>query len=947
MSGSSSPLTALGKSLRKRREELGLSQEIVAGKAGLSLRALAAIEAGEREPGTLALVALSKALRVPVGKLLGETPAPPAPRALPPPPVPSSRAAAPPLPSSKAKSRAAHSVTDEDTTGIEDTRSLGEAFRPGMFIGRKRYAVIERIAAGGQAVVYKAEDTLLRRCVAVKLLLQQLALLPETRDRFLREAQALAAIDHPNIVQLLDIDQLSDGSYFVVQQLLEGETLRERMDKEPPISREEAVDAIVIPIMGALVAAHGKGIIHRDVKPENIILVRTPSNDRIPKLIDFGIAKLSGARRQGLTRLGVAMGTPGYMAPEQIRDASSAGAPADVWAVGMLLFELFTGKLPFEGNVGTVIDRTQNQPVPPIDTIAPDVHRGLVQMIQEALDYDPAKRPSMRALRSRLIALRMSSHEKLASPAMIGAFSLSEGAIEMVDPGEDASARARSLNERARKICASSPEIEVVDEDSAVLDEDPTVPFSAKDRRFIVALPQPVVAAGRSFRVDPDGLGEIALSDDPRVNTLLDEAARALGMNALENALAYVDRALLIGSPNDPRMGGVRLVAAIAHHWLGNYAEAEKHAEGATKGLPKGSDAWFTAAGYLATAYGDRGNAKELHGLIRDLKSPDAAVSPAWAVAACRLVQSLARTGFPGPARQLLATAQRRASDRGIAGTALVRAWLSVAQSSLDIHRGDVMRHLGNVALAIDAFGDARDVRNACLQRVNAANAYMQLGGHAEAETELRAVLRVAEPMHLRFVPALKVNLGFAQARLNKLDEALSVETGAIELCKKQGNRRFECAGRIYLANILLRREDARGAARSAEEAIACAKDFPGLEAYARAMLGSIYLRQSKASRALSVAEAAMDLLTKLESVEEGEALIRVVDAEALYANGRRTEAVARIHAARERLLKIADEIDDHPWRKSFLENVPENARTMRFAAKWGLGDVDDDTAVR
>lgn len=120
-------------------------------------------------------------------------------------------------------------------------------------------------------------------------------------------------------------------------------------------------------------------------------------------------------------------------------------------------------------------------------------------MIQEALDYDPAKRPSMRALRSRLIALRMSSHEKLASPAMIGAFSLSEGAIEMVDPGEDASARARSLNERARKICASSPEIEVVDEDSAVLDEDPTVPFSAKDRRFIVALPQPSSRRAEAF----------------------------------------------------------------------------------------------------------------------------------------------------------------------------------------------------------------------------------------------------------------------------------------------------------------------------------------------------------------------------------------------------------------------------------------------------------------
>jgi tetratricopeptide (TPR) repeat protein len=564
-------------------------------------------------------------------------------------------------------------------------------------------------------------------------------------------------------------------------------------------------------------------------------------------------------------------------------------------------------------------------------------------MIKEALDYDPAKRPSMRALRSRLIALRMRPGSKLARPTILGGFSLPEGASDDADGGT--SARAKSLNEQARRMCVSSPEIEVVEEDSAVLEEDPTVPFSFKERGLIAAAP--VSPSHLDASLEADGIGEIALSEDPRVNRLLDEAVRALGMNALESSLAYVDRALLIGSPKDERMGGVKLVAAIAHHWLGNYAEAERFARDAAEGLSRGTDGWYTAVGYLATAHGDRGNAKELHALIRDLKSTDASVSPAWVIAACRLVQSLVRTGFPGPARQLLATAQRRAAERGIAGKALVRAWLSVAQSSLDIQRGDVMRHLGSVALAIDAFGDGRDVRNACVQRVNAGNAYMQLGGHAEAEAELRAVLRVAEPMHLRFVPALKVNLGFALARLNRLDEALEVESGAIELCKTQGNRRFESVGRLYLANILLRREDAPGAARAAEEAIACAKDFPGLDAYARAMLGSIYLRQSKAPRALIAAQGAMDLLTKLQSVEEGEALIRVVDAEALYANDRKPEAIARIHAARERLMRIADEIDDPHWRRSFLENVPENARTMRFAAKWGLGDAEDDTAVR
>jgi hypothetical protein len=112
-------------------------------------------------------------------------------------------------------------------------------------------------------------------------------------------------------------------------------------------------------------------------------------------------------------------------------------------------------------------------------------------------------------------------------------------------------------------------------------------------------------------------------------------------------------------------------------------------------------------------------------------------------------------------------------------------------------------------------------------------------------------------------------------------------------------------------------------------------------------MLGSIFLRHSKAPRAMIAAREAMERLEKLHSVEEGEALIRVVHAEALHANGHKDEALARVKAAEERLVKIANEINDPHWRRSFLENVPENARTMRFAAKWGQDDADDDTAVR
>ena len=153
--------------------------------------------------------------------------------------------------------------------------------------------------------------------------------------------------------------------------------------------------------------------------------------------------------------------------------------------------------------------------------------------------------------------------------------------------------------------------------------------------------------------------------------------------------------------------------------------------------------------------------------------------------------------------------------------------------------------------------------------------------------------------------------------------------------------------GKLYFANILLRREDAPLAVQAAEEAILCARDFPGLDAYARAMLASVYLRQSKAPRALLAARDAMDGLTRLQSALEEGGVIRVVEAEALYANDHKAEAMARIKAARDRLLKIAEEINDLRWRQSFLENVPENARTLRFASKWALSEAEDDTAIR
>jgi serine/threonine-protein kinase len=251
------------------------------------------------------------------------------------------------------------------------------------------YVITDELGEGGMGVVYRAIHTLLDRPAAIKVLRPELGGHSLALDRFLNEARATTAIRHPGIVEVYDYGHTESGCAFIAMELLEGQTLGARLQARGKLALAEAL-VIARRIAAPLAVAHEAGIVHRDLKPDNVFLIRDPEGGALDqiKLLDFGIAKLESSVNR--TTIGVVLGTPAYMAPEQCRGID-CDHRADLYALGCILFELVTGAPPFgrTGSMTDVMAAHMHAPIPALPAIDPQIARLIARLLAKA----PADRP--------------------------------------------------------------------------------------------------------------------------------------------------------------------------------------------------------------------------------------------------------------------------------------------------------------------------------------------------------------------------------------------------------------------------------------------------------------------------------------------------------------------------------------------------------------------------
>jgi len=256
-----------------------------------------------------------------------------------------------------------------------------------------RYRVVGLIGEGGMGSVFLAEHMLIGRRVALKCLHPELASDERAVARFHNEARAAAATGHENVVEVLDLGRCEDGSPFLVMEYLEGRSLAETLRRERRLAPTRACH-ITGQVLGALSAVHAAGILHRDLKPDNVLLTRRGGNPDYVKVLDFGISKMRRDEGQlDLTRTGVAMGTPYYMSPEQARGIRDVDQRVDLYATGVILYECLTGRLPFDArNYHALLQAILEAEPPKVHELVANIHRGLSMVVDRAIARDPKRR---------------------------------------------------------------------------------------------------------------------------------------------------------------------------------------------------------------------------------------------------------------------------------------------------------------------------------------------------------------------------------------------------------------------------------------------------------------------------------------------------------------------------------------------------------------------------
>ena len=273
-----------------------------------------------------------------------------------------------------------------------------------------RYELEELAGSGGMSSVYRAHDRLLERKVALKILHQRYGDDDEYVERFRREARAVAQLAHPNIVTVIDRGE-DEGRQFIVFEYVEGENLKQLVERVGPLPIGDVLE-LGTAVASGLAFAHERGIVHRDVKPQNVLL----NGDGRAKVTDFGIARSLDVEH-GVTQTGTVLGTSNYIAPEQA-GGKAVSRESDVYSLGVVLFELLTGRVPFDGESFVAVAMQHlSEPPPSVLSLRPDTPPRLAQLIDAALAKDPSDRPSMEQVVAELEALRVdgAAHDTIAT----------------------------------------------------------------------------------------------------------------------------------------------------------------------------------------------------------------------------------------------------------------------------------------------------------------------------------------------------------------------------------------------------------------------------------------------------------------------------------------------------------------------------------------------------
>lgn len=289
----------------------------------------------------------------------------------------------------------------EDHTALQADSTVAEAPPVDPLVGHTlddKYHLEARLGIGGMGTVYRARHLLIDRPVAVKVLNQRFVEDEAARTRFRREARAAGRLQHTNAVTVTDFGESHDGYVYLVMELLEGRTLRDVLAKEAPLDAARAV-SLMLQVSAAVAAAHEAGIIHRDLKPANIFIVQRADVPAVVKVLDFGIAKLAAEfldedEAMTLTQVGAMIGTPRYMSPEQC-DGAELTPASDVYSLGVILYEMLTGTVPFSGTtpLSIAMKHITEPPRPPSEFVS-SIPPALEQVVLHTLEKNPRDRPA-------------------------------------------------------------------------------------------------------------------------------------------------------------------------------------------------------------------------------------------------------------------------------------------------------------------------------------------------------------------------------------------------------------------------------------------------------------------------------------------------------------------------------------------------------------------------